>query len=143
MPPFIRAVLAVISGLVIGAAVILTIQSFSPYQPPMDVRPENSIEFSSWVKHLPTEAYLLVLLSYMVGAFVAGFVTKMIAPLEKLRIDLLSGFILLVFAVGNFLAFPHPEWLTYTACIGFLVLAWLGGLLGKRLGRRFVRIRNA
>jgi hypothetical protein len=131
MSPQIRAILAIVAGVLAGGAVIAAIQSLSPYHPPEGVTPNNPTVFSEWTRSLPTAAYMYVLVSYLTGSFAGGFLTNLISRPTKYSPALITGFGLTIFAVGNFLAFTHPEWLTYSSCIGLPVLAWIGGWLSN------------
>lgn len=133
MPTQIRGILAVLAGILTGVLVIAAVGRLSPYHAPEGVGPENLGAYNRWVSELPTQAYLYVLASYLSGAFAAGGVTGWIArPTRYYFAPLIAGFILLIVGIGQFLAFSHPEWLTYSACIGFMVFAWLGGRLVRR-----------
>jgi hypothetical protein len=134
MHPTLRAILSVIGGVLAGGLVVTGIQSLSPYQAPPELRPNVNLSgFTDWVKNLPTEAYYWVLASYIVGCFVAGIATHLIGRPSGSRLAWFTGLVLVVFSVGNFLAFPHPEWLTYSSCIGMPISASLGGaLIGKK-----------
>jgi hypothetical protein len=131
----LRAILAVLAGVFAGGIVIASIQSLSPYRPPEEITPQNAAAFIEWVRTLPTEAYVYVLVSYLVGAFVAGVTTGWIALPTGYKVAWFAGLILLIFGIANFLAYPHPEWLSYTSCIGFVVFAALGGYVARFLKR--------
>ncbi len=134
IPPQIRAILGVLVGIAVGFLTMQTIQHFSPYQPPEGVSIESGSAFNEWVSSLSVEAYLYFMGSFfaagLLGAFLTGWMTRgtryTVAPL-------LTGFVLIILAIGVFLAFNHPEWLTYASCIGTMLFAAAGGWLGRRM----------
>lgn len=134
IPPQIRAIIAVLTGIIIGFAAMMAVQAFSPFQPPVGVSIDTGAAYNRWVSSLPVEGYAWFLFSYLISGLTGGAVAGFIARHTRYRIaPLVSGFVLLVLAIGNFLAFNHPEWVTYTACIGFMIAAWAGGWLGRRV----------
>lgn len=134
IPPQIRAILSVLTGIALGFSVMLLIQSLSPYQPPAGVSIETGAGFNRWVSSLPTDGYLSFLWSFLAGGFVGGAITGFIARKTRYVIaPLVTGFVLLILAIGGFLAFNHPEWLTYASCIGFMVSSALGGWLTRKI----------
>lgn len=132
VPPALRAIGGVLAGVLVGGLVIAGVQALSPYKPPTGLQPYETQKFSEWTASLPTEAYLYVLASYLAGTFVGGWLTGFITRSTPFQVAWLTGFILMVFAVGNFLAYTHPEWLTYSACIGMMLMAILGGWIARR-----------
>lgn len=121
-------------GIAVGFMTMQAVQHFSPYQPPEGITIESGSAFNEWVGSLSVEAYLYFLGSFfaagLTGSFVTGWMTRgtryTVAPL-------LTGFVLIILAIGVFLAFNHPEWLTYASCIGTMLAAAAGGWLGRRM----------
>lgn len=135
LPPQLRAVIGVLLGTTTGFAVMTAIRAVIPYQPPAGVSvTENTGQYNKWIEGLPTEGYLYIFMAFMVSALVAGAIAGYFVLGTRYKIaPHLAGFILLILSVGNFLAFNHPEWLTYISCIGFPVVAWLGGWIVRRV----------
>ncbi len=130
MHPTLRAILSVVGGVLTGGLVVTGIQSLSPHQAPPELRPNVNLSgFTEWVKNLPNEAYYWVLASYIVGCLIAGIATHLIGRPSGSRLAWFTGLVLVVFSVGNFLAFPHPAWMTYASCIGMPIAASFGGWL--------------
>lgn len=132
VPPVLVAIGSVLAGVLIGGLVVAAVQALSPYKPPTDLSIYDTQKFSEWTASLPTAAYLYVLVSYLAGTLVGGFLTGYLNRRTPYKVSWLTGFILIVFAVGNFLAYTHPAWLTYSSCIGMMVMAIVGGWLGGR-----------
>ncbi len=134
LPPQIRAIVGVLLGVPTGFVVMSIIRSLLPYQPPAGISAANGIQYNRWVESLPQEAYVYMLAAFLVAAMVAGAVSGYFVLGTRYKVaSMFSGFLLLILAIGNFLAFNHPEWLTVASCIGFLVFGWLGGALVRKV----------
>ena len=82
--------------------------------------------------------HILMLMSFLVAAFVGGLVARLIAPLPApFPLELIVGFIVLFYSIVSYQAAPTPAWLTYISCPGCMLLAWIGGLVGRRLRLAF------
>lgn len=134
MPPQIRAIIAVLSGVTLGYINIYAFQVLGPYHPPAGIGLQNARAYNNWVSQLPTEAYVYFLISFLFAALVGGALAGYIVLHTRYQIaSLMTGFLLMILAIGSFLAFNHPEWLSYSACIGFLLFAWIGGFIVRKL----------
>jgi hypothetical protein len=137
LPPQIRAVAGVLIAVPLGFTTMMLIRGLLPYQPPAGIGAANGLQYNRWVESLPQEAYVYMLAAFLASAVVAGAVAGYFVLGTRYKVaSVLSGFLLMILAIGNFLAFNHPEWLTYSACIGFLVFGWLGGALVRKIASR-------
>ena len=134
MPTYLRVTLALIAGVAAGVVTMMLIQRFLPFQPPAGVDYASGKPFNNWVGSLPLWAFQVMLAVFLAGSFIGGLVTRLIFP-ETLAFppELIVGFILLFYSVVSFQAAPTPAWLTYVACPGCMVFAWLGGWIGRRI----------
>jgi hypothetical protein len=136
MPPQIRAILGTFTSIAAGfAAMRLFFTYLLPFQPPPGVGPESGTAYNNWAQALPPEAHYWILGIFLMAAFVGGLIAGafMLGTRYTNVGPLLTGFILLILGIGQFLAYNHPEWLTYAVCIGMVFTAWLGGQLVVRL----------
>ena len=130
VPPQLRAILGVFLGVAVGFVTMMFFRGLLAEQPPEGVTIQNIKAYNLWTASLSTQAYLYLLAAFCGGALVAGAVTGYLVLHTRYQIAcILSGFLLLILTIGNFLAFNHPEWLTICACTGFVVFAWIGGWL--------------
>ena len=128
MPTQLRAILGVILGVVVGFVTMMFLRGLLADQPPEGVTIQNTKAYNLWTASLSTKAYLYLLATFCSAATVGGAVTGFFVLNTRYKIAcILSGFLLLILTIGNFLAFNHPEWLTICACIGFVAFAWIGG----------------
>ena len=134
MPSYLRVALALVAGVATGVLTMMLIQHFLPFQPPTGVDYASGKPFNAWVGSLPPWAFQVMLGVFLAGALAGGFVTRLIAPdPSAFPLELIVGFILLFYSIVSFQAAPTPPWLTYTACPGCRVFAWLGGWIARRV----------
>ncbi len=136
MPSALRVALALVAGLAAGVLTMVLIQRFLPFQPPSGVDYASGKPFNNWVDSLPAWAFQAMLVVFLTGSLVGGFVTRIIAP-GKVAFppELIVGFILLFYSIVSFQAAPTPPWLTYISCPGCMLFAWIGGAVARRIRR--------
>jgi len=118
-----RKVAAVLAGLLVlgGSVAALQLASMTLYPPPAGVPLER------YVEALPAMAWVMVLGSEVLGAFLGGLVAGWIAR-DGVRV--VSGVIVglaLAGSIFNWISFPHPAWFIVTQLVGYpvaLVLVW-------------------
>jgi len=138
MPAYLRFTLALILGIATGVITMTIIQHFFPFAPPEGVDYASGKPFNAWVGSLSNHALVLMLMSFLVGTFIAGLATRLIAPERApYPLELIVGFVLLFYTIVSFQAAPTPDWLTYISCPGCMLSAWLGGLGGRWLRAAF------
>ncbi len=129
----VRSVVSVVAGFALGLIVVTAGMAFSPHQPPEGVDYYNTVAYTQWIKGLPVDAFQVVLGVYLLASLTGGFVSGYIIPSRALWVGFCTGFAILFYGIVTFLAFPGPDWLTYTACVGCTALGLGGGWLGKRV----------
>jgi uncharacterized membrane protein YwzB len=120
------------TGIAVGVFLINLVQSFSPYQPPEGVDYTSGSKMNAWVGSLPDKAHSHMLLAFILGSFVAGFVTNYLAKNSKYRPAIITGYCLLLYSVVLWQAFPNPMWMSALTCVGIVLFSYLGGLLVRR-----------
>lgn len=131
----VRTVIGVVAGVVsLGVVVTLLQQVSSVMHPlpagldPMD--PADAAAFAEHVAAMPVGAWVVAMLSEVVGAGIGGLVAGTIAR-DALRGA--SGFVVGLATVGsvmNWTAFPHPTWFIISQIVLYPVAlmsvwAWL------------------
>lgn len=129
MHPTLRAIIAIVAGVIAGVSLMNGIQSFSPYQPPPGVSyTGGETSYLLWVRNLTDSAWMIIIGSMLAGSLVGAFVTNKITPPANFP-PLITGFTVLFFGIVQYMAFASPAWVTYVSCIGCIVFAWIGGRL--------------
>lgn len=128
----LRAFLAILAGIISGAIVIAISQMLTPYHPDPNMDYNDKTAMAEFVKTLPMQAFLIVLLGYFLGALVGGWVTNFVARPTRFRPALITGTGLFVFGLMNLLAIPHPTWFALISSLLFFIGAWIGGRAARR-----------
>ncbi|MEM6725093.1 MAG: hypothetical protein AAF598_13730 [Bacteroidota bacterium] len=132
MPPIIRNILAVISGLALGSVVNMGLiqlgMSILPWPESIDLNRPETIETN--IHLLETKHFLFPFLAHALGTLVAGFVIAWIAAYNKFKLGLIAS----VFLIGGIMAaqmIPAPTWfLILDLGFAYLPMAWIGAKLG-------------
>lgn len=125
----IAVVLAVLlAGVVIAAVQLVNTQIF-PLPPGVDFNDREAM--SRAVSSMPTGGFVLLLLSYTLGALAGGWLAARMAPRRPLLHAMIVGVLLLAAGVMNFVSIPHPLWVTVVGLLIFLPMAWLGASLAR------------
>ena len=125
----IAVVLAVLlAGVVIAAVQLVNTQIF-PLPPGVDFNDREAM--SRAVSSMPAGGFVLLLLSYTLGALAGGWLAARMAPRRPLLHAMIVGVLLLAAGVMNFVSIPHPLWVTVLGLLIFLPMAWLGASLAR------------
>jgi hypothetical protein len=125
---FLRSILGIILGMVIGTIVILVLETvngyFHPMPPGTDLTDRESIKLA--IMSLPVTAFIGLLVSYLFGVFFAAFAAGKIAG----RSEVIHGFIIsLLFSlmgISNFAMIPAPVWVVISSFIIFFAAGFAG-----------------
>jgi uncharacterized protein YneF (UPF0154 family) len=135
LPPIARIILSILAGVIAGVVLINIIDTFSPWQPPPGADyTSGTPPYQQWVQSLPNSAFVLILVSLLAGSILGGFVTGKLSPRAKFPPQLVTGFTILFYVIVKYLAFPNPEWMSYSSVIGSMVFAWVGGWMARGAG---------
>lgn len=108
-----RDVLSVIGGLVTGFVLSSSIQllNYLLVPTPEGVEGLSALSTKQFVDSMPFYGWLVLILSYLIGSFAAGFVAGKLAESGTL---LFPVFIAIVFMLNwfvNIMVLPHPLWI--------------------------------
>ena len=77
-------------------------------------------------------AMVLVVVSWVLGAFIGGWVAAKVAREHPLFAALMIGVLVLAGVVANNTMIPHPLWMTVLGVLLPLPAAWLGARMARR-----------
>lgn len=130
----IRNILAVLSGIIFGVLAIGIVESIGHkiFTVPQEVAQtiENA-DTDAVFALVSSEMLLFVLLAYIFGSFVGGFITELIG--KRLLLAIVTGSLLMLGGVLNLFMIPHPIWFVLVSIMVYIPFAWLGGLLSKKI----------
>lgn len=124
-----RKILSVLAGLICGIVSISLLESLGHalFMPPDHVTGVAAImENDDFFQKLSSTLMVAVLASYIIGSFLAGFLTAWIS--RSIDMTLIVGALLTVGGLINISMLPHPLWFSAASLLTYLPMAWLGGL---------------
>ena len=128
-----KKILSVIAGIIAGTIVIYLVEivSLKVYPPPagVDVMKDKQA-LIEYIRSAPLSAMLIVLLGYVLGSFVAGWLSARISA--SIRQPLICGVVLMAFGIMNLVDIPQPLWFSISTTISYIPFAYLGGKLGMK-----------
>ena len=129
-----RAILGVLAGLVAMFLVIMGIEYVGHvvYPPPPGLNPMVTEDLAAIMASQPAAAKAFVVLAWVVGAFIGGWVAARISRVYPRAAAVIVALLVVAGVVGMILQLPgHPRWM---AALG-LLLPIPAALLGARLVR--------
>jgi hypothetical protein len=134
MKNIFRNILAIVAAILAGGLVIMLIQALNaklyPMPPGLDFK--DSAAVKQYANSLPVGAFLMVLLSYLVGFTLAVFLAIRLSVSMPERQGLLTTMFFGAASVLNLLSLPHPMWFWIANLAVLSVAAWAGGILARR-----------
>lgn len=124
-----KQILAIIVGVIVGmiAMTIVNFASAAMYPLPDSLDLSDSAAMGAYIAQLPIGAKLMVLLGWIVAAFVAGYIAAKLAPEGKGRqMAIIAGAILMLGGIINAFMLPHPMWMLIIGLLQYIPLAHLG-----------------
>jgi len=119
--------LALIIGIAVGVLGILLIQNISSqmYPWPEGLKYSDTEKVKAYFAELPLGAFLMVILSYIVGSFFGGLVATSLSK-EGFRSAIIVGGVLTLAGIANALNIPQPLWVSMVSVLVFIPFALLG-----------------
>ena len=122
----IRNAAAIIAGIVIAFLAVMLIDALNHmvYPPPAGLDFSDPAAIEPYLATLPIGAYLFILASSVVAAFIGTLAACHIGTIRPLNCAVIVGGIVFAATVANFIAIPHPLWLSIATLIGIVVSSW-------------------
>lgn len=129
MPHLVRNILALLAGVFGGGFVVLLVQAVNGllYPPPPGLNFRDAGQMKAYAATLPAGAFLVVLLSYLIGFTVAVFLAARLSGEAHRRQGVLTVLFFGAASVMNLTALPHPWWF-WLGNAGVLAVAGWAGL---------------
>lgn len=142
MPNWLRNVLALVAGVVIGSAVNMALIMLSPalIPPPDGVDLRNAESLGKAAHLFEPRHHVMPFLAHALGTFAGAFAAYLIAATYKVQIAFAIGVVFLCGGVAASFMIPAPAWfITLDLLAAYIPMA----SLGIRLGRQMVPRRSA
>lgn len=125
--------MSILSGVAIGLMVIMIIRvmALSYYEFPEDLTWFNPDDMSTYIESLPDSAFILIISSHIVGAFLASLIASLIAVKNRFAVGIIAGSIIFaVIVVSNF-TFEFPVLYLMIDTLLSAVAAFAGASFGQ------------
>jgi hypothetical protein len=131
-----RSIIAILAGIILAMVTITVVQMLGHqiYESPAGLDLNDKAAIAAYMEKMPIGAMLMVLLAYMAGAFLGGLLAARLAPRKPILHAMIIGGVLLIAGIANFIMLPHPVWFFIVSVISYFLFAYLGGLVGRKLG---------
>ncbi len=129
----LRSVLAVVAGIVSGGLTVAVVEVMNSlaFPPPEELDLSDQAALMKWIQTLPVTAFVVVVLGWMLGGFVATYVGRRVAPDRMVQSGIIPLVVFLAATVMNLFTIPHPWWMWPVG----LILVLVGGGCGLLLSR--------
>ena len=119
----IRTASAIIVGIVIAFVTVILIDMLNHalFPPPEGLDFSDPDAIRPYLATLPAGAFLLILASSVVAAFVGTLLACHIGRGNPLLYGGVVGGIILAATIANFIAIPHPHWLSAATVAGIVL----------------------
>ena len=123
----IRNAAAVVLGVVSAFLTVWLIDRLNHfiYPPPEGLDFTDMAAVEPYLATLPVGAFVLILASSVVAAFIGTLVAIYIGTIRPFNCAVIVGGIVLAATIANFIAIPHPLWLSTATLLGVVASAWL------------------
>ncbi len=131
-----RKILAVVVAMIAAWGILIIVEMISTrfWNTPNGLEHMSRQEMVAYFATRPPEAYATVLIGYLIGAFLGGFVVTKMSRRESpgLALPILIGVLLTIGMISNIFMVPgQPLWFVLAGLVIFLPLS----LLGHRFAR--------
>ncbi|UTW64056.1 hypothetical protein KFE98_07925 [bacterium SCSIO 12741] len=92
---------------------------------------EDKQKIAEAMSQIPMAALFIIMLAHALGSFSAGVITSLFVPSSKIRLGVVTGFLVLFMGIVNLVMVPHPTWFMAVDLAVFVPMAYLGARLGE------------
>jgi len=127
MSQMFRYVAATIGGCIAGGITVGMVESVSSilYPPPKDLDFRDHQQMVDFVSNLPTGAFIIVALAWILGAFVAAYTAAWISGRHSRWPAMIACSFLIAATVATLSTIPHPTWMWIVGIAAYPALVLL------------------
>ncbi|HYW50868.1 MAG TPA: hypothetical protein VE861_09690 [Gemmatimonadaceae bacterium] len=136
MPTLVRNVLAVLAGLIAGAALNGALITLSPslIPPPAGVDVTNTESLAQSIHLFQPRHFVMPFLAHALGTLVGALVAYVVAASSKAGFAWAIGVAFLAGGISASYMIPAPIWfIVLDLLMAYLPMAWIAILLGRRM----------
>lgn len=138
MRTFLRGLLAIVMGQVVGGAVNMGIIVLSQHviPPPMGVDMSDAKSMSASMHLFEPKHFLFPFLAHALGTLCGAFIAYRLAAPPRWVFALAVGVLFLAGGIAACFMIPAPAWfMAADLLLAYLPMAWLGAKVARRLGQ--------
>jgi hypothetical protein len=139
MPSWLRVVLAVVLGIVVGSAVNMALITVSGrvIAPPAGADVTTTAGLKASMHLFEPKHFLFPFLAHAVGTLAGAFVAALVAPGRSWTAALVVGGFFLLGGIASVFMLPAPAWFSaLDLVLAYLPAAWLAHRLALRVAAR-------
>ena len=128
-----RNIISVVVGLVSAIVVFVIAETInsSLHPAPQTLDHNDTIAVQAFYENQPLTLWLLVLVGWIIGSVLCGFLIKLISKNDNEKLPIIAGIILTLSAIANFFSLPHPTWFIIISLFAFLPFVLIGYKISK------------
>jgi hypothetical protein len=118
----------VVAGFVVASIVMMVFEYTNSFffPLPQDLNWSDADAVHTFTTSLPWNAYVLVLLGWIVGSFCGGYVTTYLSGESRYSLSFSLGILLTIAGIANVMMIGHPRIFTILSIPQFLIFTHLG-----------------
>jgi hypothetical protein len=139
MMTFLRSVLAVVLGLIVGSCVNTGLVILSPHiiPPPAGVDVSDAKSIRASIHLFESKHFLFPFLAHALGTLSGAVVGFLVAARYRRLIACVIGAVFLAAGIAAASMIPAPAWfIALDLLVAYLPMAWLGSIVGGMLSKR-------
>ncbi len=129
MTTWLRNILALVAGIVLGSAVNMALITLSPsiIAPPPGVDVKNAASLAASMHLFEPRQFVMPFLAHALGTLAGAFVTGLIAATHKTALAYTIGVVFLAGGIAASFMLPAPKWfIALDLLLAYIPMAWLG-----------------
>jgi len=130
----IRNILSVLAGIVVAGTTFVITETIngSLHPTPTNLDFSNAEAVQSHFSNQPISFWLIVLLGWLIGSLLCGFLIKRLSQSDQKNLPIIAGIVLTLSAIANFTLLPHPTWFIVVGLLVFIPATLLGHSFYKK-----------
>lgn len=128
-----RNIISVVVGLFSAIIIFVIAETVNSalHPAPQNLDYNDSIAVKTFYENQPLTLWLLVLVGWIIGSVLCGFLIKLISKNDNEKLPIIAGIILTLSAIVNFFSLPHPTWFIIISLFAFLPFVLIGYKISK------------
>jgi len=123
-------VVGAMSGMILITLGEMSIETLYPLPPGTDKYDVESL--AKAIKLMPDNGFILLLVNYAVGSYLAGLIATLVAGRTMLRPAIVVGIVLTLAGLYNVINLPHPVWFAILNLVVYLPFTYMGYLTARK-----------